>query len=221
VAERSKRLAPIQTSNGGDPCAQARRGPSSNVVLQPRSDRTPYRDLPLYLTEPVPEKHWELRRLVDDLSKTHRPAQRPASVAAGPSSAGGPPRQSPVFARQVPLSGGRLEAALDAWWAGDKAAVVTLQRRLQLRRPEGDVVAGWTMKGRLRRLTILHWVPVVVELWPVYGDFTRMTMTPQVHVFLSKRYFRLGHKVVDLLWARLAELSAPSARLAPPPRPLD
>jgi hypothetical protein len=114
-----------------------------------------------------------------------------------------------------------LEAALDAWWAGDKAAVVTLQRRLQLRRPEGDVVAGWTMKGRLRRLTILHWVPVVVELWPVYGDFTRMTMTPEAHVFLSKRYFRLGHKVVDLLWARLAELSAPSARLAPPPRPLD
>jgi hypothetical protein len=65
------------------------------------------------------------------------------------------------------------------------------------------------MNGRLRRLTILHWVPVVVELWPVYGDFTRMTMTPQVHVFASKRYFRLGHKVIDLLWARLAELSPP------------
>jgi hypothetical protein len=70
-------------------------------------------------------------------------------------------------------------------------------------------VAGWTMNGRLRRLTLLHWVPVVVELWPVYGDFTRMTMTPQVHIFASKRYFRLGHKVVDLLWARLAESSAP------------
>ncbi|HUJ66296.1 MAG TPA: hypothetical protein VLX59_12205 [Acidimicrobiales bacterium] len=89
---------------------------------------------------------------------------------------------------------------------------MTLQRRLQLGRPEGDAVAGWTMRGRLRRLTILHWVPVVVELWPVYGDFTRMTMTPQVHVFASKRYFRLGHKVIDLLWARLAELSAPAGR---------
>jgi hypothetical protein len=191
------------------------------VVLQPWSDRTSYRDLPLYLTEPAPGKHWEIRRLVDDLPKVHRPTQRLASVAAGPSSAGGIPRQSPVFARQVPLSGVRLAAALDAWWAGDRATVVTLQRRLQLRRPEGDVVAGWTINGRLRRLTILHWVPVVVELWPVYGDFTRMTMTPQVHVFLSKRYFRLGHKVVDLLWARLAELSAPSARFAAPGGPLD
>jgi hypothetical protein len=66
------------------------------------------------------------------------------------------------------------------------------------------------MNGRLRRLTILHWVPVVVELWPVYPDFTRMTITPRIRVFASKRYFRLGHQVLDLLWAHLAELSAPT-----------
>jgi hypothetical protein len=116
----------------------------------------------------------------------------------------------------VPLNQGRLAAALDAWWVGDGAAVVTLQRRLQLERPEGDVKAGWTMNGRLRRLTILHWVPVVVELWPVYCDFTRMTITPQVPVFASKRYFRLGHVVLDLLWARLAEPAA-----SPASRPAD
>lgn len=181
-------------------------------MLPPWSDQTPYLDLPLYLAEPGPDKHWELRRLVDDLSRGRQRGPRPSSAQAGPSLAGRTARPSPVFATQVPLGRGRLAAALDAWWVGDRAAVVTLQRRLQLGRPEGDAVAGWTMRGRLRRLTILHWVPVVVELWPVYGDFTRMTMTPQVHVFASKRYFRLGHKVIDLLWARLAELSAPAGR---------
>jgi hypothetical protein len=50
-------------------------------------------------------------------------------------------------------------------------------------------------------LTTLHWVPVVVELWPAYEAFTRITMTPQVHVFASRRYFRLGHLVLDRLWA--------------------
>jgi hypothetical protein len=108
-----------------------------------------------------------------------------------------------------------LAAALEAWWVGDAAGVVTLKRRLQLGRPEGDDIAGWTMNGRLRRLTILHWVPVVVELWPVYDDFTRVTMTPQAHVFASKRYFRLGHKVLDLLWARLAELETMSESHSP------
>ncbi len=181
------------------------------MVLRPWSDQTSYGDLPLYLTEPVPDKHWELRRLVDDLSRVHHGAPRPSPAPAGPSFRGRTPGLSPVFASQVPLSRGRLAAALDAWWVGaDRTAAVTLQHRLQLGRPEGDIVAGWTIKGRLRRLTILHWVPVVVELWPVYGDFTRMTMAPQVHVFASKRYFRLGHKVLDLLWARLAELSAPA-----------
>jgi hypothetical protein len=186
------------------------------VVLRPWSDQTPDGDLPLYLTEPVPEKHWKFRHLADGLSRVQSRAPRPSPARAGPSSAGRTFRQSPVFASQVPLSRGCLAAALDAWWVGDRTAVVTLERRLQLGRPRGDVISGWTMNGRLRRLTMLHWVPVVVELWPVYGDFTRVTMTPQVHVFASKRYFRLGHKVVDLLWARLAETSTPSGRLAPP-----
>jgi hypothetical protein len=48
-----------------------------------------------------------------------------------------------------------------------------------------------------------------------------MTMTPQVHVFASKRYFRLGHQMLDLLWARLAELSVPAGCLAPPGGRLD
>jgi len=98
-----------------------------------------------------------------------------------------------------------LQAALDAWWeAGEKAGSVRVHRRLQLKRPEGDVGAGWRMEGRVRRLTTLHWIPVVVELWPMYDQYTMMTMTPQRPVLVSKRYFRLGHAVLDRLWLELA-----------------
>ena len=191
----------------------ARVGPSSKVVLRRWPDQTLYGNLSPYLTEPVPEKHREFRRLVDDLSRVHRRAAGSFDAPPGGSASigGTTPRLSPVFDSLVPLRRGGLAAALDARWVGaDKAGRVTVEHRLRLGRPEGDVATGWTMKGRVRRLTTLHWTPVVVELWPVYEDFARMTMTPQSHVLVSKRYFRLGHRVLDRLWADLAELSAPT-----------
>jgi hypothetical protein len=112
-----------------------------------------------------------------------------------------------------------LPAALDAWWAaGQKAGSVRVYRRLQLKPPEGDPGAGWRMCGRVRRLTTLHWIPVVVELWPMYDEFTMMTMTPQRPVIATRRYFRLGHAVLDRLWAELAAREAPSPT-TPSPRP--
>jgi hypothetical protein len=104
-----------------------------------------------------------------------------------------------------------LPAALDAWWeAGEDAGSVRVHRRLQLEPPEGDVSAGWRMQGRVRRLTSLHWIPVVVELWPMYDEFTMMTMTPQRPVLVSRRYFRLGHAVLDRLLLELASSAARS-----------
>jgi hypothetical protein len=112
---------------------------------------------------------------------------------------------SPHFARTLSLSRRRLGAGFEAWWAGEaKAGAVTVQRRLKLGYPIGNADSGWTMPGRIRRLTRLHWVPVVVEVWPLYGDYVRVTMTPQGHVFVSKRYFRLGNAAFDRLAAALA-----------------
>jgi len=126
------------------------------------------------------------------------------------------PRVSATFSRMVTLRRDRLPAALDAWWeAGEKAGSVRVHRRLQLQPPEGDAGAGWRMQGRVRRLTTLHWIPVVVELWPMYDQFTMMTMTPQRPVLTSKRYFRLGHAVLDRLWQELASRSDPAAPVAP------
>jgi hypothetical protein len=119
------------------------------------------------------------------------------------------PRASPTFARMVPLNRGDLACALDIWWAGGSSThALRLHHRLELGPPRGDSSLGWTFKGRVRRLTTLHWVPVVIELWPVYDDFVKMTMTPQVRVLASKRYYRLGHAVLDRLWADLVETSS-------------
>jgi hypothetical protein len=176
------------------------------VVSRPWPDPSLYDDLPAYLTEPTPARTRDFRHLAESWSKTRQRAVGPAGASAGPGVpfGGRTPGLSPVFARMVTLRRGPLGAALDAWWtAAANAGVVTVHHRLQLGRPEGTATAGWTMKGRVRRLTTLHWVPVVVELWPAYEAFTRITMTPQVHVFASRRYFRLGHLVLDRLWAEL------------------
>jgi hypothetical protein len=82
---------------------------------------------------------------------------------------------------------------------------------MKLGPPSGSASVGWTMRGRVRRLTPWHWVPVVVEVWPVYEDFARMTMTPQGHVFASKRYFRLGNSALDRLCTTLSEITSSDA----------
>jgi hypothetical protein len=41
----------------------------------------------------------------------------------------------------------------------------------------------------------------------MYDEFTMMTMAPQGHVFATKRYFRLGHSVLDRLWADLVTMT--------------
>jgi hypothetical protein len=181
------------------------------VVERPWFDQSPNDDLLPYLSEPVPATHRDLRQWREELSKAlQRTAAGPSLPTTAPTVpfGGYAPRMSPVFARLVPLRRKVLPDVLDAWWAANtRAGAVTVHRRLQLQLPEGDVAAGWRMRGRVRRLTTLHWVPVVVELWPIYDEFTMMTMTPQGHVFASKRYFRLGHSVLDRLWAELAEMT--------------
>jgi hypothetical protein len=114
------------------------------------------------------------------------------------------PRPSPVFACMRPFGRGPLAVALAQWWRGKvRRGTVTVHRRLQVQPPQGDPVTGWRMQGRVRRLTNLHWVPVVIELWPVYDGFVRITMTPQAHVYASRRYYRLGQSVLDRLWSEL------------------
>jgi hypothetical protein len=186
-------------------------------VEQAWPEQTRIEDLPVYLTEPPPVEHFELRRLVGTWSGAYRAAAgrsekprspsgplegRPAGTIGDPRPAG----RSPVFDCMVPLERQRVAAVLDAWWSGgSKTGVIRVQRRLQLWPPEGDLRSGWEMRGRMRRLTSLHWVPVIVELWGKYDGFMRITVTPQTRVLTSRRYFRLGNSIVDRLWGDLAK----------------
>jgi hypothetical protein len=141
-------------------------------------------------------------------------AQRIAATLSGADGAAGeapaPPsaaKLSARFLRMVTLPGIGLAPMLEEWWAqGVKNGSVVVGRRLRLESPRGDPTRGWIMAGRIR--TRWHWVPVVVELWPVYDKWTMMTMTPRVRVFASQRYFRTGQSVLDRLTTCLAQTTA-------------
>jgi hypothetical protein len=179
------------------------------VVERSWSDQPPEDELTPYLSEPPPSTHRDLHQWREDLARARQRSTGLARYTDAPVLPfdGHPAGVSPVFARMVPLRRSLLAVALADWWgARARAGYVTVQRRLRLEAPEGDVAAGWLIRGRVRRLTGRHWVPVVVELWPKYDDLTMMTMTPQSHVFATKRYFRIGHAVLERFWADLAEI---------------
>jgi hypothetical protein len=133
---------------------------------------------------------------------------RPAVVPIVPIG-GRPPHRSAAFERMVRLPRSRLEVALDRWWTdGARGGFLTVQGRLRLGPPEGDRATGWRMTGRVWRLTPLHAVPVLLELWPVHAMYCRITLTPLHGIVLpSKRYFRLGHSVLDRLESDLSDAS--------------
>ena len=121
----------------------------------------------------------------------------------------GPGSVTGGFLRMVDLPGVRLGAMLDEWW--EVAAVdglSTIDGRLRLGPPQRDRLGGFTITGRIRRLTRLHWTPVVVELWPRHGRWTMITMTPQSGVFTTGRYFRAGHSAIERLTRVLAATRA-------------
>ena len=188
-------------------------------------------DLPSYLIEPPARgvsrpagepgepgetgetRPGSLQRLAHSLAYWSGPnpvVGRPSSGPAGPAVpfGGQSPRLSPVFERVVDLHRGTLPATLDVWWSTRaRAGAVTVQHRLELRQPEPQGTGGWKIRGRVRRLTTLHWVPVQIDLWPVHADLTRLTMSPEGHVLASSRYFRLGHYALDRLSEELAGIS--------------
>lgn len=183
-------------------------------VERPWSEQTQIEDLPFYFSEPFRAEPFDLRRVVGDLSRAYRSvslrSQRPGAPSAPcggrtPGTVRQPRHFSPVFDRMVPLRRQQVAAVLDAWWCGPNSGVVRVQRRLQLSPPKGDLLSGWEMRGRVRRCTSLHWVPVVVELWAKYEGYVRITLTPQSRVLASRRYFRLGNSIVDRLCQDLAK----------------
>jgi hypothetical protein len=154
-----------------------------------------------------------LHRFVEDISRTSRPEpshpDAPPAAWLLPNEAGQLRSSSgPVFSQMDKLNRDVLAAGIDRWWVRRSSnGTLLVRRRLQLGPPEGSATTGWIMRGKMRRCTGLHWVPVVIEFWPKYQDFTLITMTPTSRVRTSRRYFRLGLCVLDSLRAELAKIS--------------
>jgi hypothetical protein len=144
--------------------------------------------------------------VADEALRARQRAATPSPSSGALGVSGAPlPRPSPAFARMVPLGPARLAASIEAWWTtGSRAGFVTVRGRLRLGPPTVDASTRWTMTGRFWQSTPLHAVPVVLELWPLYEGYARMTLTPRGHVIASRRYFRVGHSVLDRLSKDLA-----------------
>jgi hypothetical protein len=178
----------------------------------------PVRDLPT-LREVWTGAH----HLAATLADSARGADTPPlwSAAAGTLAARGEsvswlnPALPVRFCRLVRFPASSLAMRLADWWkAGAHHDVITVAQRLRLGPPGGTSAGGWTMDGRLRRLTRWHWVPVVLELWPHHG-YWMMTMEPQSRIVATERYFRIGHLVLDRLTIELGG-SVGASQMGPP-----
>ena len=203
VATESGPEAKNHTAQGVHPVGQA-------TSVTPSGTPSPHDDLPLLGAEPPQAGRAAPTGLRDTFSRVHhRAATHLPSLGALPGQLrDSSPRPSPVFVCIVPVGRAGLAATVGAWWAaGARAGYVTVRGRLKLGPPTGDGSTGWAMTGRFRRSIPPHSVPVVVELWPLYGGYARMTLTPRGHVIVSRAYFRFGHSVLDRLVTDLAQAS--------------
>jgi hypothetical protein len=60
------------------------------------------------------------------------------------------------------------------------------------------------MRGHLRSPWLQSSIPVELTLWPWLGEWTKLSLEPGKHVLITRRYFRKGHRMLDVLGDRLA-----------------
>lgn len=110
---------------------------------------------------------------------------------------------SPCFSRVVAVPGDRLSLVVADWWcehAIDGRAAIDGGLVVSWPDVHGDL---WSFPGHLRWVAGRRSLPVAVDLWPHNVAFTRLTMTPQDAAITSRRYFHIGHAVLDSLSRQL------------------
>jgi hypothetical protein len=104
-----------------------------------------------------------------------------------------------AFTRMTTVHPAQLDG-LEEWWkARARDDRVEIAHRLVLEEPHRDTGGTWRVRGRLRSPWRARSIPVEVLLWPRLGSWTKLTVEPQRGVHVSRRYFRSGHRVLDVL----------------------
>jgi hypothetical protein len=107
------------------------------------------------------------------------------------------------FSRMLNLAPARLDA-LGAWWAAhQRDGGVEIGGRLFVGPPHRRAADTWCLRGRLRRPWRARAITVDVVMWPHLGMWTKLSLEPQRSVRVGRRYFRSGHRVLDMLTDRV------------------
>ena len=107
-----------------------------------------------------------------------------------------------AFVRMVELDVARFDA-LPTWWQQRaRNGRLQLTRRVSLERPR-QIARTWTLTGQLRSAFAMRTIPFELTLWRQLDGWTKLDLQPQRRVIVAVRYFREGHRALDILIDRL------------------
>ena len=108
-----------------------------------------------------------------------------------------------AFSRMIALHPSQL-LHLGEWFErNERDRHMQIERRLTLASPRVDAGGTWRMRGVLRSPWRARAIPIELVLWPRLDAWTRLSLEPQRGVHVGRRYFRSGHRVLDVLCSRL------------------
>jgi hypothetical protein len=108
-----------------------------------------------------------------------------------------------AFSRMIALHPSQLSHLGEWFERNERDGYMQIVRRLTLGHPRVDASGTWRLRGVLRSPWRARAIPIELVLWPRLDAWTRLSLEPQRGVHVGRRYFRSGHRVLDVLCNRL------------------
>jgi hypothetical protein len=151
----------------------------------------------LHVRDLVPTRHEVVEAIRATVSDAQAARALTPWLSAPPDVRPAPAKYSASFFRMLALSPAGLDE-LPAWWrAHAEHGRVVIARNLWIGEPCLRPPRTWCLPGRLRGIA------VDVLLWPHLGIWTKLSVEPRRRVRTGRRYFRRGHRALDVLGDRL------------------
>jgi hypothetical protein len=108
-----------------------------------------------------------------------------------------------TFTRMIGVHPAQL-ADLPNWWRRcARGTHVRVAPHLFLEEPHHGPSGTWRVRGRLRSTWLRRSIPIELDLWPHLDAWTKLSLEPQRRVHAGRRYFKKGHRDLDMLTNRL------------------